>query len=831
MSLLHGKVKKRKAVQAAKGKVARKQAGSSRCQLQARRPIIDVILSSSVLSMDGDRRRSAAITRPHGGAAPWRRLIAWLQLLLKAFAHRYGELSRWRPAFLLFVAFLAERGLRRAYLSWEESRLRPRAAAAVTVQAAFRGMAARRELSLRRRTRAAKWSFSCTDSVLPYWGKKKAQWRGRIAAWEFVAARRAAVICQCAWRRCAARRQLGKLRLARAEKERAEEMCRLREMVDVLQQAVEDAEVRVIAEREAAIKAIAEAPPVIKEIIVKVEDTEKVDSLATEVGRLKDLLGAEMKATFDAKKAVAEAELRNERLARLLGVEEVKNRQLQESLKRMEMKASDLEEENRKLREAVASVPYVRLPSNVDRDDPDLQPTSENENENENENEKAVYCEVKPMIVDRGVDIHDNNSQLYGLNDPEAEKQQQELLIKCISEDLGFSNGRPIAAYLIYRCLIHWKSFEEDRTTVFDRIIQKISAAIEARDNNETLAYWLSNSCTLLLLLQRTLKVNGAAALARQRRRASPLKTPLENQAFNHPDRPVPDGRLVGGLGEICQVEAKYPAIAFKQQLTALLEKVYGIIRHNLKKELSPLLGLCIQAPRTFVVSPRGSSQGTDLAQQASMAHWQSIIKILTNSLNILKSNYVPPFLICKLFTQVFSFINVQLFNSLLLRRECCSFSNGEYVKAGLDELEHWCHWLTEEYAGSSWDELKHIRQAVALLILEEKHKKSLKEITDDFCPALSMQQLYRISTMYCDDKYGTLGIPQDVVSSMRTKMVQQGSSSPSAQDDINSFLLDDDFSIPFSIDDIARLMINIDIADMDLPPLIQENKGSILNP
>lgn len=28
---------------------------------------------------------------------------------------------------------------------------------------------------------------------------------------------------------------------------------------------------------------------------------------------------------------------------------------------------------------------------------------------------------------------------------------------------------------------------------------------------------------------------------------------------------------------------------------------------------------------------------------------------------------------------------------SLLLRRECCSFSNGEYVKAGLAELELWC--------------------------------------------------------------------------------------------------------------------------------------------
>jgi len=164
------------------------------------------------------------------------------------------------------------------------------------------------------------------------------------------------------------------------------------------------------------------------------------------------------------------------------------------------------------------------------------------------------------------------------------------------------------------------------------------------------------------------------------------------------------------------------------------------------------------------------------------------------------------------------------LFNySLLLRRECCSFSNGEFVKAGLDELEHWCFWLTDEvitpsycfnkalrkhlltfftcnckqYAGSAWDELKHIRQAVTLLILEEKHSRSLTEITDDFCPVsfwtlqtttrssyhhsqvklvtksvlfcgtdrqvLSMQQLYRISTMYCDDKYGTLGIPPEV--------------------------------------------------------------------
>uniref|UniRef100_A0A0A8YD25 Myo1 n=1 Tax=Arundo donax TaxID=35708 RepID=A0A0A8YD25_ARUDO len=487
----------------------------------------------------------------------------------------------------------------------------------------------------------------------------------------------------------------------------------------------------------------------------------------------------------------------------------------------MEEKASNLDEENRMLRKAVASNPAIKSPSSENHVAPNLEGTPDNV--------KTTNGALKATIVDREDNIQEKSAEQPSSNGHEAEKQQQELLIKCLSEDLGFSIGRPIAAYLIYRCLVHWRSFEEERTPVFDRIIQKITAALEVRDNNDTLSYWLSNSCTLLVLLQRTLKTNGVAALARQRRRASPLKVPQENQGPSHPDRPVSDGRLIGGMTEVCRVEAKYPAIAFKQQLTALLEKVYGIIRHNLKKELSPLLSLCIQAPRTFVVSPRGScSQGTDLAQEASMAHWQSIIKILTNTINVLKSNYVPPFLICKLFTQVFSFINVQLFNSLLLRRECCSFSNGEYLKAGLDELEHWCFWLTEEYAGSAWDELKHIRQAVTLLILEEKHSRSLAEITDDFCPALSMQQLYRISTMYCDDKYGTLGIPSEVVSSMRTKMIE-GSTSPSAHDDINSFLLDDDFSIPFSFDDIAKLMVHIDASDMDLPSLIQENNGSKL--
>ena len=101
----------------------------------------------------------------------------------------------------------------------------------------------------------------------------------------------------------------------------------------------------------------------------------------------------------------------------------------------------------------------------------------------------------------------------------------------------GFSNGKPIAAFTIYKCLLHWKSFEAEKTSVFDRLIQMIGSAIEVtrlvstvfiqimlltilfmifcaefqnQDNNDHLAYWLSNTSALLFLLQRSLKAAGA---------------------------------------------------------------------------------------------------------------------------------------------------------------------------------------------------------------------------------------------------------------------------------------------------------------------------------
>ena len=51
------------------------------------------------------------------------------------------------------------------------------------------------------------------------------------------------------------------------------------------------------------------------------------------------------------------------------------------------------------------------------------------------------------------------------------------------------------------------------------------------------------------------------------------------------------------------QVEAKYPALLFKQQLTAYVEKIYGIIRDNLKRDLQLPLNQSIQVTPGILAS------------------------------------------------------------------------------------------------------------------------------------------------------------------------------------------------------------------------------------
>lgn len=224
---------------------------------------------------------------------------------------------------------------------------------------------------------------------------------------------------------------------------------------------------------------------------------------------------------------------------------------------------------------------------------------------------------------------------------------------------------------------------------------------MKVQENTTDLAYWLSSISTLLYLLQSNVKTSNAPYPASQRNRNSPTLFGrmaqvsflliisdtmishrvqlLTSNRWKQEFRSTPPGMristgysgMLGKQSSRSKVDAKYPALLFKQHLTAFVEKIYGIIRDNLKKEISPFLAMCIQvyvflkklwstltqytyfgvhifyqAPRsTRLRSLRPSSKTLHLSmaakQHASTIHWQSIVNHLERTLSILNDNHV----------------------------------------------------------------------------------------------------------------------------------------------------------------------------------------------
>lgn len=698
---------------------------------------------------------------------------------------------------------------------------------AVSIQTGMRGMAARNELRFRRQTKAAI--------------KIQSQYRKYHTRVHYLKLKKAAITTQCAWRGKVARNELRKLKMAAretgalqaaknklekqveeltwrlqlekrmrvdVEEAKTQENAKLKSTLEEIQLEFKETKELLKKEREAA-KSATEVVPVIQEVAVV--DHEMLEKLTSENEKLKGLVSSLEKKIDETEKKFEETnKISEERLKQALEAES-KIIQLKTAMNSLEEKIIDMESENKFLKQHNTSNSAVKKIPEL----PPLPPTHSLENghhadETNKSNESSPM--VTPIKPGTESDIKLRRSQI------DRQHENVDALINCVSKNIGYCHGKPIAAFTIYKCLLHWKSFEAERTSVFDRLIQMIGSAIENEDNNDQMAYWLSNTSTLLFLLQKSLEPNGPNG-------ATPSRKPPPTSLFGRmtmgfrssPSSTNLAAAAAAAAAVVRQVEAKYPALLFMQQVAAYVEKIYGIIRDNLKKELHSLLNLCIQAPRTSKGSVLRS--GRSFGKDSPSNHWQNIIDSLNTLLCTLKENFVPPVLVQKIYTQTFSYINVQLFNSLLLRRECCTFSNGEYVKSGLAELELWCCQAKEEYAGSSWDELKHIRQAVGFLVIHQKYRISYDEIINDLCPILSVQQLYRICTLYWDDNYNTRSVSPDVISSMRVLMTEDSNDAESS-----SFLLDDDSGIPFSVNDLSNSIQEKDFVDVKAAEELFEN-------
>ncbi|KAM0920055.1 hypothetical protein ACQ4PT_007723 [Festuca glaucescens] len=687
----------------------------------------------------------------------------------------------------------------------ERNKYRDLWSASTTIQSGLRGMAARNKLRFFRKTKAAVIIQS--------------QCRCHLARSRYVRLMKATIKTQCAWRGKMARRELRQLKMAaketgalqaaksKLEKEveeltwrlqlekrirsdmeeaKTQEIKKLQSQLQESQQQVKDTEESLKREQEIA-KAASEKAALVPEIRV---DATLVNELTADNEKLKTLVTSlETKIQETELRFEETDKLREEWLKKATDAESQIN-ELKNTMQSLREKFNSVEAENNVLRQQALKARHDNVPVlNMHR-------------KSNLANGSLPGDEQTP----HGTPMEFGRRSLI-----ERQQESVETLINCVVENIGFSDGKPVAAVTIYKCLLHWRTFEAERTNVFDRLIQIFSSAMQKQDSNADLAYWLSNSSSLLIILQKSLKPAGSGI-------TTPLKRTTTQTSFL--------GRMVFRASSITvdmdlvrQVEGKYPAFLFKQQLTAFVEGLYGMIRDNVKREVSSVLSLVIQVTPSITSpqAPRTAKAGLITDQDS---YWKAIVNHLNDLLKILQENCVPAIFARKIFSQIFAFINAQLFNSLLVRRECCSFSNGEYVKQGLEELEAWCTQAKPEYAGSAWDELKHISQAVGFLVIFKKFRISYDEIISDLCPMLSVQQLYRICTQYWDDKYNTESVSEEVLNEMKT-LVNDASGQANSE---NTYLLDEETSMPLSLDEIASSMDAKEFQNVVPPQELLEN-------
>ncbi|KAJ9565601.1 LOW QUALITY PROTEIN: hypothetical protein OSB04_001567 [Centaurea solstitialis] len=467
--------------------------------------------------------------------------------------------------------------------------------AAISIQTGLRAMAARDEYRRRRRNKAA--------TIV------QTQWRRFSALSAYKHQKKASLTLQCLWRSKVARKELRMLKMAARdagalreakdklekrveeltwrldfekhlrvdlEEAKGQEITKLQNALQEMQGRLDEAHNQILHEKEAAKIAIEQAPPVIKE--VPVVDNTKVEELANHNHKLEDEI-------LELKKRVEEfehmySEVENESNARLKELEEsqVKISGLQDTIQRLDANLSNLESENQVLRQqALVGSTNEELTEETEHVVTQsrslilhfLQPQKQDQGTRvENEllrNQKMIVEQITtpekvllqvqdsfetPHVEHEKTKESDNTVSFLTKQKSLTDRQQEnhDVLIKCLMEDKRFDKTRPVAACIVYKTL--WRSFEAEKTHIFDRIIHIIRSSIEVafrylemmwghlfckmklirnfmllktQDNNiKDLAYWLSTTSTLLFLLQSTIKASGSPYKSPHRNRASP---------------------------------------------------------------------------------------------------------------------------------------------------------------------------------------------------------------------------------------------------------------------------------------------------------------------
>jgi len=141
----------------------------------------------------------------------------------------------------------------------------------------------------------------------------------------------------------------------------------------------------------------------------------------------------------------------------------------------------------------------------------------------------------------------------------------------------------------------------------------------------------------------------------------------------------------------------------------------------------------------------------------------------LTDSLGVVLSALredagLPPPAVQAVISSTLSYLDAELMNDLMTRRQSCSTSALKVLQLGASEIFEWASGVAEWSGGSQTVEhaMQHVMQAVRYLLsakedIIRKHVKGMDVMQDlaRVCPSLTLQQVHRLTQCHHDDWVG----------------------------------------------------------------------------
>ncbi|KAH7619484.1 hypothetical protein Ndes2526B_g06464 [Nannochloris sp. 'desiccata'] len=317
----------------------------------------------------------------------------------------------------------------------------------------------------------------------------------------------------------------------------------------------------------------------------------------------------------------------------------------------------------------------------------------------------------------------------------------------------------PQAAWLLHRCLLQWaRQWRASEVAAAALHIESSIAAAAIADRGLSCSgYWLAASLATGALLK--MRVVGKPDLQQLFK--------LADSFIGLTDLHVALGGVIAeeipvNVALLLSEEAKRCARRRSITRPALAPMAANGSNTSINTSATTSPTICPPAGASITTTP-SSPADVELAHMGSAErHWRALLGGIANVVEVLRTQGVPAAAVRAVVWATLRYIDGELLNALLLRRDCCSVSAAKALLTGLAAMQD-----ISSFVGAEWGcepeeaarALDRSAQAARYLVQgkDDCARKALRGINvlQDLtrqCPALTLQQVHRLTEHQHDD-------------------------------------------------------------------------------